>query len=106
VSGPRYDFERFGLEIVSSPRHADILLVTGPFTRAMQEAALATFAAMPRPRRVVTVGDGFRPGSVYRSSYAIIDLPEELAHDWVLHIMGDPPSPGHILSALLELDTQ
>ncbi len=106
LSNPVYDLDRFGLHFVASPRHADVLLVTGPFTRSMEAAALAAFQAMPEPRRVVTVGDGFRPGGVFAGSYAIIPLPEEMHRAWVLHVGGDPPSPGMLLDALTSLETE
>jgi Ni,Fe-hydrogenase III small subunit len=106
LSNPIYDWERFGLHIVASPRHADVLLVTGPFTRSMEAAALAAFRAMPEPRRVVTVGNGLRPDSVFSGSYAVISLPEEMIPYWVVHISGDPPSPQDILEVLLNLETK
>jgi Ni,Fe-hydrogenase III small subunit len=130
LSNPIYDFERFGFHIVASPRHADVLLVTGPFTRSMEVAALVTFQAMPRPRRVVTVGDSFQEDSPFRDSYAVLpsqeeidsacqeknldahiahvvaSLPKELASAWVAHIPGDPPSPQQILDVLLTLETK
>lgn len=105
LSNPIYDLERFGLHIVASPRHADVLLVTGPFTRSMEAAALAAFRAMPEPRRVVTAGDGFRPGGPWHGSYAVTALPQEMAPCWVAHVMGDPPAPAALLEALLALDT-
>ncbi len=106
LSNPVYDLERFGLHIVASPRHADVLLLTGPFARSMRSAALAAFWAMPEPRRVVTVGDGFRPDGVFRDSYAIMPLPDEMTPAWVMHILGNPPSPQQILDALLTLETK
>jgi Ni,Fe-hydrogenase III small subunit len=106
LSNPIYDLERFGLHIVVSPRHADVLLVTGPFTRSMQAAALATFRAMPEPRRVVTVGDGFRPDGMFCDSYAVQPLPDEMVPYWIAHILGDPPSPQDILDVLLTLETK
>lgn len=106
LSNPVYDFERFGLHIVASPRHADVLLVSGPFTRSMETAALAAFRAMPEPRRVVTVGDGFRPDGIFSGSYAVLPLPQEMVPHWVVHIPGDPPPPQHILDVLLTLDTK
>lgn len=113
LSNPFYDFERFGFRLVASPRHADILLVTGPFTRSMRAAALEAFLAMPEPRRVVTVGDGFTfadsAGStdegIFGGSYAVIPLPEELEEARVAHVPGDPPSPQQILDALLKLES-
>jgi Ni,Fe-hydrogenase III small subunit len=106
LSNPFYDLERLGFHIVASPRHADVLLVTGPFTRSMEAAALAAFRAMPEPRRVVTVGDGFRPDGVFGNSYAVVPLPEEMVPYWVVHILGDPPSPQQILEVLLTLETR
>lgn len=106
LSNPVYDLARFGLHFVASPRHADVLLVTGPFTRSMEAAALAAFQAMPEPRRVVTVGDGFGPGGVFADSYAVIPLPAEMMGAWVLHVMGDPPSPPTLLDALLSLESE
>ena len=106
LSNPLYDFERFGFHIVASPRHADVLLVTGPFTRSMEAAALAAFRAMPEPRRVVTVGDGLQEGHLFCDSYAVVPLPEELAAARVDHVLGDPPTPRRILDVLLTLDTQ
>ena len=105
LTNPVYDLERFGIHFVASPRHADLLLVTGPFTRSMERAALDTFRAMPEPRRVVTVGDGFRPRGVFYGSYAIVSLPEEMEDAWVFHVDGDPPSPSVLVDALVSLGT-
>lgn len=105
LSNPIYDFERFGFHIVASPRHADILLITGPFTRSMEAAALAAFRAMPEPRRVVTVGDGFQDEHPLGNSYAVMELPEEIASARVAHVPGDPPSPQQMLGVLLTLET-
>src|SRR5690349_19977461 len=68
LSNPIYDFERFGFRIVASPRYADILLITGPFTRSMRAAALDAFLAMPEPLRVVTAGDSFTGDGPYAGS--------------------------------------
>jgi Ni,Fe-hydrogenase III small subunit len=102
---PVYDVERFGFHLVASPRHADILLITGPCTRSMEAATLAAFHAMPEPRCVVTVGDGFEEDSVFYDSYAVMPLPDEIAAVRVAHIPGDPPSPQQILDVLLDLPT-
>ncbi len=106
LANPFYDLERFGLHIVSSPRHADVLLLTGPITRSMAGATLAAFHAMPEPRRVVTVGDGLADDTVFGNSYAIVPLPQELAAARVTHVPGDPPSPQQILDVMLSLKTQ
>ena len=65
---PVYDAERFGFYLTASPRHADLLLVTGPVTRNMEAALLEAFEAMPEPRRVVTVGDDVLGKGVFRES--------------------------------------
>jgi Ni,Fe-hydrogenase III small subunit len=106
LSNPIYDMQRFGLHIVASPRHADVLLISGPFTRSMRTATLAALHAMPAPRRVVTVGDALEPGILFQNSYAIAPLPEEILAARVLHIPGDPPSPQQLLDALLTLETK
>src|SRR6476661_6357988 len=66
-----YDLERFGLHVVASPRHADVLMVTGPVTRNMREALLRTFDATPAPKWVVAVGDCAINGGLFASSYAV-----------------------------------
>src|ERR1700716_1402952 len=66
-----YDLERFGLKFVASPRHADVLLVTGPVTRNMREALAQTWAATPDPKWVVAIGDCAIDGGVFKGSYAI-----------------------------------
>jgi Ni,Fe-hydrogenase III small subunit len=101
---PIYDIERYGFHLTASPRHADLLLVTGPLTRNMEGALLAAFYAMPEPRRVVTVGDGFRPEGIFEGSYAILPMPEQILPAWIAHIRGDPPSPQNILEFLAGLE--
>src|SRR4029450_8631122 len=68
-----YDLERFGLRFVASPRHADVLLVTGPLTRNMKEALLRTRACTPEPCFVVAAGDCAINGGVFAGSYAVAD---------------------------------
>lgn len=100
---PVYDLERFGFQLVASPRHADILLLSGPLTRNMRAALLATFDAMPEPRSVVTIGDGFDPDSAYAGSYAVVPLPDEILAVRLAHVPGDPPTPQQIVETLLKL---
>ena len=103
-----YDLERFGLRFVASPRHADVLLVTGPVTKNMAEALKRTYDATPAPKWVVAVGDCALNGGIFAGSYAVAGgvsavLPVDL------HIPGCPPTPTGILSgliALLELTNQ
>src|SRR5947199_8964759 len=97
-----YDLERFGLRFVASPRHADVLLVTGPVTKNMQEALQRTYAATPDPKWVVAVGDCGRDGGCFTGSYAVVGgVAEVVPVD--LHISGCPPSPRQVLRGLLAL---
>ena len=97
-----YDLERFGLRFVASPRHADVLMVTGPVTQNMREALERTYAATPDPKWVVAVGDCAVDGGLFAGSYAVaggVDavIPVDL------HIRGCPPSPVQLLQGLLAL---
>ena len=97
-----YDLERFGLRFVASPRHADVLLVTGPVTRNMREALARTYHATPDPKWVVAVGDCARDGGLFSGSYAVVGgvsavVPVDL------HIPGCPPRPVQLLKGLLSL---
>src|SRR6476469_7656156 len=96
LSNAFYDLERFGLRFVASPRHADVLTVTGPVTKNMREALLRTYDAMPDPKWVVAVGDCARDGGIFGGSYACIGgVGEVVPVD--LHIGGCPPSPIKLL---------
>jgi Ni,Fe-hydrogenase III small subunit len=102
LSNVFYDLERFGLRFVASPRHADVLLVTGPVTVNMREALVRTYQATPAPKWVVAVGACARDGGVFSGSYACVGgvsavLPVDL------HIRGCPPSPIALLEGLLAL---
>jgi Ni,Fe-hydrogenase III small subunit len=97
-----YDIERFGIRFVASPRHADVLLVTGPVTKNMREALERTWQATPEPRWVVAVGDCGADGGCFAGSYAVEGgvsavLPVDLT------IRGCPPPPAAILRGLLAL---
>jgi Ni,Fe-hydrogenase III small subunit len=97
-----YDLERFGLRFVASPRHADVLLVTGPVTRNMREALERTYNATPDPKWVVAVGDCALDGGLFSDSYAVVGgvsavVPVDL------HIRGCPPRPTQLLKGLLTL---
>ncbi len=102
LSNPFYDLERFGLKIVASPRHADVLLVTGPVTRNMAAALRITFDAMPGPKWVVAVGDCAVSGGMFAGSYAC-DGPAEAVLAVDLRISGCPPEPIQLLRGLLAL---
>jgi len=97
-----YDLERFGLRFVASPRHADVLMVTGPVSKNMREALERTYAATPDPKWVVAVGDCAVDGGVFAGSYAVVGgvngvVPVDL------HIRGCPPRPVELLKGLLAL---
>jgi Ni,Fe-hydrogenase III small subunit len=102
VNNPVYDVERFGLKFVASPRHADVLLVTGPVTWNMRTALLRTYNAMPAPKWVVGVGDCAVNCGVFAGSPAVVGpLSDVLAVD--LHVPGCPPPPLEIVRALIAL---
>ncbi len=97
-----YDLERFGLRFVASPRHADVLLVTGPVTRNMRQALERTYTATPDPKWVVAVGGCAVDGGIFADSYAVVGgvsavVPVDL------HIAGCPPTPLQLLKGLISL---
>jgi len=97
-----YDLERFGLRFVASPRHADVLLVTGPVTKNMREALERTYAATPDPKWVVAAGDCAADGGMFAGSYAVEGgVSRVVPVD--LHIRGCPQSPKALLESLLAL---
>ncbi len=97
-----YDVERFGIRFVASPRHADVLLVTGPVTKNMREALERTYTATPDPKWVVAVGDCAFDGGLFAGSYAVLGgVGQAVPVD--LHIRGCPPSPTDLLQGLLAL---
>lgn len=97
-----YDVDRFGVHFVASPKHADMLMVTGPVTRNMQKALKKAYDVMPEPKIVVTVGDDAIDGGIFKGSYAITDGAEHsVPVDY--HIPGDPPSPKTIVSHVLKI---
>ncbi len=102
LSNAYFDIERFGLRFVASPRHADVLLVTGPVTLNMRGALERTWQAMPDPKWVVAVGACARDGGCFAGSYAIAGGVADIV-PVDLTIPGCPPSPSRILSGLLAL---
>src|SRR6201993_4798886 len=97
-----YDLERFGLHFVASPRHADVLMVTGPVTRNMREALERTYNATPDPKWVVAVGDCALDGGVFAGSYAVIGGVNNVV-PVDLHIRACPPRPRELLRGLLAI---
>jgi Ni,Fe-hydrogenase III small subunit len=100
-----YDLERFGLRFVASPRHADVLMVTGPVTKNMREALERTYNATPNPKWVVAVGDCAMNCGVFADSYACSG-PVSSVIPVDLSIPGCPPQPIDLLRGLLALLAQ
>lgn len=102
LSNCYYDCERFGIHFVASPRHADMLLVTGPGARNMAEPLRHAYEATPTPRIVVAVGNDAIDGGIFKGSYAIHDgIKNIVPVDY--EIPGDPPSPKVVLASLLTI---
>ena len=96
---PVYDAEQFGARLVASPRHADALLVTGVVTRNMEQPLRDTYAAMPRPRVVIAVGDCARNCGMFANGYGVVGaVSDVVAVD--LEVAGCPPTPRQIVTAL------
>ncbi len=101
LAGPVYDMERFGMHVVASPRHADLLLVTGPVTRNMEAPLRLTYEATPAPKFVVAVGDCAKTCGVFAGSYAVAG-PVDRIIPVDISIAGCPPEPADILRGILE----
>lgn len=102
ANNPIYDLQRFGVQFVASPRHADALMVTGPVSKNMLIALKKTYEAMPEPKFVITVGDCAADGGLFKGSYYVEGEVRGIL-PVVLHIPGCPPSPTAIIQALLAL---
>jgi Ni,Fe-hydrogenase III small subunit len=100
LNNPYYNIEGLGIKFVASPRHADMLLVTGPVSRHMEEALRRTFDATPEPKLVVALGDCACTGGIFGESYASCGrVANVIAVDAV--IAGCPPRPVEILRGIL-----
>ncbi len=102
LDGALYAMARFGLRFVETPRGADVLVATGPVTANLRDALMQSYAAMPEPKWVVSVGDCAIDGGVFKGSYAVLGgmsfaLPVDLV------VRGCPPAPADILAGLLTL---
>ncbi len=100
LTSPVYDSERFGVHFVASPRHADMLLVTGPVTRNMEIPLRKTYEATPDPKLVVAVGDCAQSCGVFRGSYAVAGSVDQIIPVDVF-VPGCPPEPAAILRGIL-----
>lgn len=101
LTSPVYDMERFGMHFVASPRHADLLLVTGPVTRNMEIPLVRTYEATPAPKFVVAVGDCAKTCGVFKGSYAVVG-PVDRVIPVDIFILGCPPEPSDILRGILQ----
>ena len=97
-----HDIERFGLRFVASPRHADVLLVTGPVTTNMKMALERTYAATPAPKWVVAVGDCALDGGCFAGSRAVVGGVSDVVPVDIV-IRGCPPTPVQLMKGLLTL---
>jgi Ni,Fe-hydrogenase III small subunit len=100
LTSPVYDSERFGIHFVASPRHADMLLVTGPVTRNMEVPLRKTYEATPDPKLVVAVGDCAQTCGVFKGSYAVAGSVDSIIPVDVF-VPGCPPEPADILRGIL-----
>lgn len=102
LANPYYDLERFGIHFVASPKHADMLLVTGPVTRNMADAVKSTYEAVPAPKLVVAVGACGCSGGVFRGSHAIVGAVDDVIPvDG--YIPGCPPTPAMLVTGILKV---
>lgn len=102
LTNPYYDLERFGIHFVASPKHADMLLVTGPVTRNMETAVKKTYEAVPAPKLVVAVGACGCSGGIFASSPAVVG-PVDKVIPVDGYVPGCPPTPAMILTGILEV---
>lgn len=102
LNNPYYNLEGYGIKFVASPRHADLLLVTGPVSRHMQDALRRTYEAVPEPKWVVALGDCGCNGGLFGCGYASAGAVSDVIPVDVT-VPGCPPAPGAILSGILTL---
>lgn len=100
ATNPIYDIQRFGIDFIASPRHADALLITGPVSKNMFIALKKTYEAMPGHKFVITVGECALDGGVFKGSYYVHGAVKDIL-PVALHIPGCPPTPFAIIQALL-----
>ena len=101
LSNPYYDLERFGIKFVASPKHADVLIVTGCVTRNMLNPLLKTYENIPSPKFVITAGDCAETGGPFKDSYSVCG-PVSKYLNAAVHVKGCPPEPEAIISAFLK----
>ena len=102
---PRYDVERFGIKLQGSPRHADVLLVTGPVTRQARERLIRTYEQMPEPKFVISIGSCSIAGGVFQDCYNCVGSVDQVVPVDV-YIPGCPPRPEAIIDGIVQLLTE
>jgi len=102
LTNPYYDIERFGVSFVASPKHADIMIITGAVTLNMETAVLKTYEVIPSPKLVIAVGDDACDGGIFKNTYAVRGGADRVV-PVDLKIPGNPPSPQQIIEGLLAL---
>ena len=102
LSNPIYDAARWGIHFEASPRHADLLTLTGPYVRSLNGAVYRTLRAMPVPR-IVTIGDCAGKSSEFENTYAVLPYPDDVKNAIIAHVPGCPPEPEAILKKLVEI---
>ena len=100
LSTPHYDIERFGVTFVASPRHADVIMITGAVTHNMEIAVKKTYEAVPNPKLVIAVGDDACSGGIYKNTYAVLGGADKII-PVDIKIPGNPPTPKQIIDGLL-----
>ena len=98
---PRYDLERFGIKLVGSPRHADVLLITGPVTRQMADKVKRVYEQTPDPKVVIVVGNCGNTGGVFHESYNLIGPVDNIIPVDV-YVVGCPPRPEAIINGVVK----
>jgi len=98
---PRYDIERFGIKLVGSPRHADVLLVTGPVTRQMEPRLRRIYAQTPEPKVVMVIGNCGVEGDVFHESYNLVGPVDQVVPVDV-YVHGCPPRPEAVVDGVVK----
>ncbi len=99
---PRYDLERFGIKLQGSPRHADILICTGPVTRQARERLRRVYEQMPEPKFVIAVGSCAISGGAFQGCYNIVGHIDQVIPVDV-YVLGCPPRPEAIIDGVVKL---